>query len=328
MQSTATLLSERRTLSTGGRLLLTLLARLAWIATLMVVVAIALFFMVRLIPGDPARLVAGRQATAAQVAVVRHQLGLTGSLGSQLWDYLTRLGHLDLGHSLTTGQSVTSILAQGFTQTLELVGLALVLMFVVSITLGIGVAALTANGSHPKLDAVFSAVTSMGQTLPSYLAATLFVLVFAVVLPVLPVAGNNGIQYAILPALAISLANIAGLARVVRAETLNALSQDYAQLARSKRLPPLAFYMRHILRNVLSTSLAMGGIFTASLLGGTIVVEGIFAWPGIGTALVQGVLNDDYPVIQGVVLSLGLLVIVLNTAIDLITRLLDPRVTR
>jgi peptide/nickel transport system permease protein len=146
-----------------------------------------------------------------------------------------------------------------------------------------------------------------------------------VFLRLLPVAGADNPLSVVLPALAISIRPIVVLARIVRVETLNVLAQDFIRTARSKRLPAVLLYGRHTLRNVITSALTIGGLVFTGLLGGTVVVENVFAWPGLGTVLVQAVLARDYPVIQGVTLFLGIAVVVVNTTIDLLLGVLDPR---
>jgi peptide/nickel transport system permease protein len=139
------------------------------------------------------------------------------------------------------------------------------------------------------------------------------------------VAGSDERAAIVLPAVAISLRPIAVLARIVRVETLNVLAQDYIRTARSKRLPDRLLYLRHALPNVLTAALTIGGLLFTGLLGGAVIVENVFAWPGLGTAVVDAVLSRDYPVIQGVILMLGAAVVFVNTLVDVLLGLVDPR---
>jgi len=168
-------------------------------------------------------------------------------------------------------------------------------------------------------------VTSVGGALPEFLASTFLAFVFAIWLRWLPVAGADERAAIVLPALAISLRPISVLSRIVRVETLNVLAQDYMRTARSKRLPPRLLYLRHALPNVLTAALTIGGLLFTGLLGGAVIVENVFAWPGLGTAVVQAVLNRDYPVIQGVILMLGMAVVLVNTLVDILLGVVDPR---
>src|SRR5439155_14249898 len=149
--------------------------------------------------------------------------------------------------------------------------------------------------------------------------------VFAVWLRVLPVAGTTGPQALVLPALAVSIRSTAILTRIVRVETLNTLASDFIRTARGKRIPDRIIYSRHTLPNVVTAALTVGGLLFAGIIGGAVVVENVFARPGLGTSLVQAVLVRDYPVVQGVVLVLGVIVVVVNATVDLLLAAIDPR---
>jgi peptide/nickel transport system permease protein len=185
--------------------------------------------------------------------------------------------------------------------------------------------ALTRDGRHRRAEVLLTAATSVIGALPEYLMGTFLAFIFAVWLRWLPVAGAEGLQSLLLPALAMSLRPIAVLIRVVRVETLNVLAQDYIRTARSKRLPERLIYFRHALPNVVTAALTISGILFAGLIGGAVVVENVFARSGLGTGLVTAVVNHDYPVIQGVVLVLGVTVVTVNAIVDILLGVIDPR---
>jgi peptide/nickel transport system permease protein len=160
---------------------------------------------------------------------------------------------------------------------------------------------------------------------PEFLTATFLAYLFAVRLGWLPVAGADSWNNYLLPALAIAIGPVAALARLTRVETVRVLSREYMVTARSKRLPPRLLYMRHALPNLLTAALTIGGMIFAALLGGTVIVENIFAWPGLGTAALNAILAKDYPTIQAILLLLGTIVLVVNTAVDGLLALVDPR---
>jgi peptide/nickel transport system permease protein len=186
-------------------------------------------------------------------------------------------------------------------------------------------AALTQEGRHPRFERVFAAVTSVIGTVPDFLMATILAYIFAVQLRLLPVAGSGSFKTLILPALAVGLHSTATLARIVRVETLNVMAQGYIRTARSDRLPSWMIYIRHALPNAMATALTIGGLIFASVLGSAVVVEIVFARPGLGTALVHAVVQKDYPVIQGITLVLGIAVVLINTIVDVLLAILDPR---
>jgi peptide/nickel transport system permease protein len=308
----------------AGGLLSAVLRKSAGIACVLAGLVVASFLLVRLIPGDPARSVVGTQATAAQVAVVRNQLGLNGSLPQQFGDYVARLSRGDLGSSFESGASVRTIIEDSLPYTLELALLATVVALVAGIALGMTIAVLCRSG-RPWLDGAFQALTSIGASFPEYVAGTLLVLVFAIALGIFPPGGADSLDAIVLPVIAVSLAPTCTLARIVRRETATVLELDYMRAARSKRLPPLRLYARHALPNLMTATLSYAGVLLAGLLSGTIIAENVFAWPGLGSRVVHAVAARDYPVIQGAVIVLGLVAVVATVLVDGLLGALDPR---
>jgi peptide/nickel transport system permease protein len=304
-----------------------LIRRLASLGIVVASLLVASFLIVHLIPGDPARTIAGIDASQEEVERVRRALGLDQPVLVQFVRYARNAGRLDFGRSFVTDEPVTKVIADRLPKTAQLALVALLLVMTLSIPLGMIVGALTREGRHPRAEVAFAAVTSVGGALPEFLASTFLAFLFAVWLRWLPVAGADERAAIVLPALAISLRPVSVLSRIVRVETLNVLAQDYIRTARSKRLPPGLLYLRHTLPNVLTAALTIGGLLFTGLLGGAVIVENVFAWPGLGTAVVQAVLNRDYPVVQGVILMLGIAVVLVNTLVDILLGIVDPRST-
>jgi peptide/nickel transport system permease protein len=302
-----------------------LLRRLVALVVVIFVLTFLTFVMVRLIPGDPAVAIAGLSATPAQVAKIHAQLGLNQPLVTQFGRYLDGLVHGQMGTSFTTDEPVSSIISQRAAVSAELTGLALVVIMVVSVPLGIGFAALTRNNRHPRSELAFTVVTSAGGSIPQFVMATLLAAVFGVALRLLPVANLGGWRSYILPVVAIAAQPLFVLARIVRVETLNVLAQDYIRTAESKRLRRGTIYARHVLPNTLTAALTVGGILFATLIAGSVFVENVFSLPGLGTELVSSVQNHDYPVVQGIVLVLGIIVVLVNAIVDIILGVVDPR---
>jgi peptide/nickel transport system permease protein len=296
------------------------------IVSLAVVLSLS-FLLIQFIPGDPVRLALGPTAPASMVAQQRAALGLTKPLGVQYLDYWRDVLTGHLGTSIVSGQPVEQIIATSLPETAELVGVALVFTMIFSVSIGMLAGALTARGRRPRATLVFTSATSILNTIPEYLLGVGLVFVFAVTLKLLPVAGDSGWQSLVLPALAISIAPTAGLARIVRVQTDVVLSQEYMRVARAKRLPTRLIYLRHALPNLLTAALTIGGLLLGTLVASSIVVENVFARPGLGTAIVQAITQHDYPVIQGILLVLGAAVLVLNLLVDLLLSGLDPRST-
>lgn len=301
------------------------LRRLLSLVIILAGLVVATFLMIRLIPGDPALNVAGLGATGEDIARVRAQLLLDRPMGEQFEIYITRMAQGDLGRSFFTRQAVSDLIAQRIGISLQLAGAALLVVMLVSVPLGIVMGAFTRERRHPRVEVAFTGITSVLGSLPEFLAATFLAFVFAVWLRLLPVAGASTLQALILPALAVSIRPTAILTRIVRVETLNTLASDFIRTARGKRIPDRIIYSRHTLPNVVTAALTVGGLLFAGIIGGAVVVENVFARPGLGSSLVQAVLVRDYPVVQGVVLVLGVIVVVVNATVDITLAFIDPR---
>jgi peptide/nickel transport system permease protein len=220
---------------------------------------------------------------------------------------------------------VTEVIKERIRTSLELAGSALFLVLFLSIPLGMISGALTREGRHRRFEVGFAGVTSVLGSVPDYLTGTVLAFIFAVEHRYLPVAGAGGLKHLVLPALAVSLAPAMTLARIVRVETLNVLAQDYIRTARSERLPPRLVYARHAFPNVLTAALTVGGLIFSGIIGGAVIVENVFARPGLGTALVQAVIDKNYPIIQGVTLVLGITVVLVTAIVDILLGIVDPR---
>jgi len=290
------------------------------------VLVVASFMLVRLIPGDPALVVAGPDANEAQIATIRRALGLDDPPIDQLTNYVTRVVRGDFGASFITREPVGRMIQQRIGTSLQLAGASLALVLIVSIPLGMLAGAFTREGRHRRGEVGFTAVTSIVGSLPEYLAATFLAFIFAVWLRILPVAGTEGWQSLVLPTLAISARPMAILARIVRVETLNVLAQDYIRTAQAKGLASPAILTRHALKNAAIPIMTVIGIGIALLIGGAIVTETVFAIPGIGRLTVDAILRRDYPIIQGVVLMFSAAYVLINLAVDLSYMFFDPRI--
>ncbi|MBP0452280.1 ABC transporter permease [Kitasatospora sp. RG8] len=289
------------------------------------VVLTASFAMVRLVPGDPVRAALGIDASPALVAARRHQLGLDAPFPSQFRHYLEGLVHGDLGTSLVTGTPVAELVRSRLPATLEIAGLAFLVTLAVALPCGLLAAVRTRDGRHPRSELAFTAVTAGLAGVPDFVLAAGLTALLAVGLQLLPVAGATGVESFVLPVLALSLAPTAVLVRIVRVEALKVLSEDYLRTARGKRLSPARRYLRHAAPNMATASLTVAGSLLPAMIAGTVLVERVFAWPGIGSAMAQSVTAQDYPVIQAMVLVLGTTVLLSGLLVDVLLALLDPR---
>ncbi|MFC3714276.1 ABC transporter permease [Sphingoaurantiacus capsulatus] len=283
------------------------------------------FLMVHLIPGDPVRASLGLTAPLELVEARRTALGLDRPLHEQYGAYLKGLATGELGTSFTSQLPVAQIIAQRLPATLSLAGLALAIVLPLGAGIGLAMAVVTSHGRRPRADAGFDAASGIVTAMPEFVTAVALTALFAVALPWLPVAGLTGPKSYILPLAALSLGPSAVLARIVRVEGVKVLQQEYMRTAGAKRLRWPAIYLRHALPNLLTATLTVGGLILGSLIAGTVLVEHVFAWPGLGSAVVLAITQKDLPLTQGLVLTLGTIVLIVNAVVDLLIVSVDPR---
>ena len=300
----------------GGRLLVSL-----W------VLVTASFLMIHLIPGDPVRGSLGPTAPAALVAARRASLGLDDPLWVQYLHYLRGVVTGDLGTSLTSRLPVSQVIGQRLPATVQMAVLAFLVALLIAVPLGVLMGVLTRGGRRRRGELVFSATSVVVGSIPEFLLGVGLVYVFGVTLGAFPVAGRDGASSYVLPVLALALGPAAALARIMRVEMLTVLQTDYVRTARAKRLPAPRVYLRHALPNALTSTITLGGMLLSALVAGTVLVENVFAWPGLGSTIVQSIVSKDYPVVQGIVLVYGAGVLIVNLAVDVVLALLDPRST-
>jgi peptide/nickel transport system permease protein len=300
--------------------------RLLYLVPVWIGISLVAFAMANLTPGDPARLALqrelGRQPTAEETAVAREQMGLDDPAPVRYVRWLGDAVTGDLGTSYRTGTPVLESLAVRLPTTLQIAGGGLMLAIVIAIPLGI-VAAVYQRGPLDHLSRVLALV---GASMPSYWVAYLLILMLSVRLGWLPVAGSETWKHAVMPALTLGIGGSASLMRLTRAEMLETLNQDYIRTARAKGLRSRAVMVRHALRNTLIPISTVLGMRFAGMLGGAVIVETIFAWPGIGKLVVAAIFDRDYPMIQGFVIFMGTAFLLINLLVDLGYCLIDPRI--
>ncbi|WP_051752183.1 ABC transporter permease [Streptosporangium amethystogenes] len=299
--------------------------RLARFVSSMLVLLTASFAMIHIVPGDPIRAALGPTAPVDLVNQRRAELGLDDSIATQFGRYLRDLFSGDLGTSFTSRQPVTEIISDRLAGTLELAALAVAVAFLIAVPLGMLLAVRTENGRNRGSELTFTGVSGALGTIPDFLLAVGLVVVFAVNLRWLPPAGRAGPESYLLPVAALAIGPAAVLARLVRVETLRELGRDYVRSARAKRLPAWRLHLRHLLPNTLTATLTVGGLLLSSLITGTVVVEYVFAWPGLGSRIIESIIDKDYPVAQAAILVYGAIVLVVNLVVDLALAFLDPR---
>ena len=313
-----------------GRLALRVLRqRTGQAAAVVLLVSTACFAIVQSLPGDIAfRIAAGRygydQVTSASADTVRSELGLDRPAWQQLLDWLGDLAVLDLGTSLVTGSGVAGELGLHLSSSLQLAATALALALAVGATAG----TLAAARPGGFLDKITTLWVSAARALPPFLLGLVLILFFSVHLGVLPAAGHGDAGNIVLPAATLAV-GLAGLfARVTRDTVVEIRQSEYVRFAATKGLGERLVFLRHVLRNTGVTLIAYIGVQLLILVEGVVVVESLFAWPGLGHALVHAIFWRDIPMIQATALALALLVVALNTAVDLGSLALDPRPRR
>ena len=285
----------------------------------------ASFLMIHLIPGDPVRAALGPTAPAELVRARRASLGLDDPLLTQYLHYLRGVFTGDLGTSMTSQLPVSELISQRLPATLALAVLAFLTAVAIAIPVGAVMGALTRGGRARRTELAFTSTSMVLGTIPEFLLGVALVYVFAVHLGWFPVAGRDGAASYVLPVLSLAVAPAAALARILRVDMVAVLQADFVRTARAKRLPATAIYLKHALPNALTASLTLCGLLLSTLVAGTVLVENVFAWPGLGSTIVSSILNKDYPAVQGVVLVYGFGVLLVNLVVDVALALLDPR---
>jgi peptide/nickel transport system permease protein len=313
-------------------------------------VSIIVFFMVRAIPGDPAQILLGQNATQEQVQELRAKMGLDKPVIVQYGVFLKDAARGDLGDSIVTGRPVTTELLARLPATLELTAFA---MFI-AILVGVPVGVISAVKQYSILDKVTSVIALIGVSMPIFWLAMILIVIFGVKLELLPFPGRlssgvsipaftglvlvdsllsgnfaafwDGLKHLIMPALALATIPMAIIMRMTRSSMLEVMGEDYVRTARAKGVVPWRVVFKHALRNAMLPTVTVIGLQVGLLMGGAVITETIFSWPGVGQIAYQAVYQRDYAMIQGVVLYGAVLFVLVNLIVDILYAILDPRV--
>lgn len=293
-------------------------------------VSFIVFFLIHLVPGDPVRVMLGVRADSALVEQVRESMGFNRPMLVQYGDWLWGLLRGDLGTSYLTGEPVMTAIMQRWPATMSLAFASILLALVVAVPLGV----LSALKPYGPLGMSVLTFTQIGVAVPGFWLALMLILVFGEHLRWLPVSGfvsptQDAVQWArhlILPAITIAVTNAAVLTRFVRSSTMETLQQHYIRTARAKGLSEALVVGKHALRNALIPTITMSGMQLAWTLGGSVVVEMVFAWPGLGRLALDAIQRRDYPLVQGSILFVALTFVLVNLVVDLIYAWVDPRI--
>ncbi|HON42478.1 MAG TPA: ABC transporter permease [Bacillota bacterium] len=334
-----------------SRLQVKVIERIAATIPLALAVALAAFVLMRAIPGDPVDIMMGEGASSSgeEVAALRAQLGLDEPIHRQLSSYLKRLFNGDLGYSITRSRPVAEMIREALPATIELAVYAILF----ALALGIPVGVVSALRHNTAFDRVSTAVSFIGISLPAFWLGIVGILVFSMTLRWLPTSGRipygleprhitglltldalltgnmpafgSALRHICLPAVTLGLGVAAVIARITRSSMLDVLGSDFVLFARAKGVPERAVTIRHALRNAMIPTVTLVGLQFGSLLGGNMIVETIFGWPGLGRVVVDAIFARDYPVVQASVMVYALTFVMVNLITDLIYTVLDPK---
>lgn len=310
-----------------------LVKRLGFALVTLLSVLTLVFLLVRILPGDPAIVVLGDQASPEAIAAFRSQLGLDQPLAAQYWAFLGQAVTGDLGNSMITGRSVSAEILTVLPYTLELTFVALALGVALGVVLGVPAGVWAAVRRNRIPDYILRLLSLLGLSLPAFVAAIVLLMVFAIKLRWFPVisAGNadtflERLRQMALPALALALIMMAYVTRVTRSAMLEVLSQDYVRTAKAKGASPAAVVWRHALGNCLIPITTVVGLYLGILIGNSVLTEIVFSRPGLGKLILNALTQRDYTLLQGMIVVYTLIVVVVNLLTDLTYGLLDPRV--
>jgi peptide/nickel transport system permease protein len=281
-----------------------------------------IFFLVHTIPGDPVVSMLGKMPSSEDVRRLQLALKLDRPLAEQYVHFIKKLLFLDLGESIIDRKPVVSAIMKYFPNTAILAFAAMILAGLIAFPLGI-LAALKKNSIWYALSMIFSAI---GLAIPGFLLGILLIILFSVQLKFLPISGSGGFEFLILPALTLAISLSAFLTRMIHIAVAGELRQPYVLLAQSKGLSEFHIFSRHILKNAMIPIITIMGLQLGALLSGTIIIESVFSWPGIGTLLITAIHQRDFPMIQGVVLFIAALYLLLNFLVDLSYPFINPRI--
>ena len=298
-----------------------LISRLLQSMLLLIGVVVLVFFMVRL-TGDPARLMVPREATEEQVEAFRETMGFNRPLSVQFFDYFLGVFRGDLGDSLNFRQPSLKLILERLPGTVQLAVTAMGFAIVVAIPLGI------IGGTSPGsfVDSIGRSVGLLGQVIPNFWLALILILVFGVQLRWFPTFGRDSLASVVLPSVALGLATMGQLVRLTRSAVLEIRNEDYIRTARSKGLTSLAIAARHVFRNASIALISVIGVSFTYLLGGSVYIETIFSWPGLGNLLDQAIRARDFPLVQAIAIFIAGFAILMSLVTDIMYGVVDPRI--
>jgi peptide/nickel transport system permease protein len=304
--------------------MITFIARRIFISIplLWAVLTLTFFGFHYLVPGDPVDIMLFGRATAADKVRLRHELGFDQPVLTQYWNFIRNAAHLDFGNSVYSHNTVFHEIAIRFPTTLKLAAGALLLAVIFGFTGGI----FSAIFNRTPVDTAITTFAVFGFSIPEFVLGTIAGLIFGVQLHLLPVAGEGGLQYWVLPCSCLALGIASSLMRLVRATVLEVLEQDYVRTARAKGVRHSTIIVKHVLRNALIPVITVLGLSLAGLLSGAVIIENVFALQGLGTLTLKAVSERDFPVVEGTTFFFAVLLITANLLVDIAYAVIDPRI--
>ena len=300
-----------------------IIRRLLQVIPIVFLVATTVFFLFKLIPGDPATVFAGEQASPATIARVRERLGLDQPIMVQYWRYLQRLVKGDLGTSFINGMEVIDLVKARFPNTIRLAFISTIL----SACLGVSIGMISALKRETIVDYLLTVLALLGISIPIFWLGLLLIYVFSVQLSILPIAGAASWKNYIMPVCTLSAVSVASILRITRSSILEVMGEDFVRLARAKGLKESRVVFRHVLPNALIPVVTVIGLQFGYMLGGSIITETIFGWPGMGRMLVVAVNQRDVMVVQGVLIVFATSFVLVNLIVDFVYALIDPKIS-
>jgi ABC-type dipeptide/oligopeptide/nickel transport system permease component len=292
-------------------------------------VSVLAFMIIHLVPGDPARLIAGPEAELEDIARVRQQLGLDDPIYVQYMRFIQNAVRGDFGRSIRTRRPVLVEIKEAFPKSLELVGAGMIVAILVGVITGI----VSASRQYSIFDKASMLFAILGISMPSFWFGLMIIILFAGELGWFPVSGRGGafytlkgLKYLFMPALTMGLGTAAYLARLTRSSMLETIRADYVRTARTKGLSETKVIYKHALANALIPIVTMTGMLSGYLIGEGVVIETVFSWPGMGRLIVGAIWSRDYPLIQAAILMISATFVLINLVVDLIYTILDPRI--
>ena len=296
--------------------------RLIYMIPVVLGVTLLVFFIMNLAPGSPAQIILGENATPEQIAELEHQMGLDKPLIAQYFEYVTKLVRGDLGTSYNTGESVTSEITACFPYTLKLTIVAAVVSILLALPLGI----LAAVKQNTWVDNISMIISLIGVSMPIFWLALMLIMEFSLKLGWFPVYGADSWKSIVLPAISLGFMNMASIARTTRSSMVETVRQDYIRTAYAKGLAKKRIIMHHAFRNGMLPTIEVIGLGIGSMLGGSVLTETVFAWPGVGRLMIQAINGRDTPMVMGCIVLMTVCFSFVNLAVDLLYGVVDPRV--